>query len=109
MREKRGEFLRAPKCLKSYRRLRIITSLGIFHNAAGKIDRTFEHIEIANVVFQGMFGTTAQSCGLNQAVPAERSDVVAVLTGEATDFAYGEVECCEQPHIEDRGIDALER
>ena len=66
--------------------------LGIRHDAAGEIDRAFEGIEIANVIFHGLLGSTAQGCGLDQTVPRERRDVVAVLTGEATDFADREVE-----------------
>src|SRR6202789_386198 len=86
-----------------------ITLLGIRHDPASKIDRTFDRIEVPNVVLHGLFGATAQCCGLDQTVFTERSDVVSVLAGEATDFANREVERRKQSHVEDRGIDALER
>src|SRR6202041_359786 len=86
-----------------------ITLLGIRHDPASKIDRTFDRIEVANVVLHRLFGTTAQCCGLDQTVFTERSDVSAVLAGEATDFANREVERREQSHVEDRGIGALDR
>lgn len=64
-----------------------IKLLGIFHDAAGKIDHAFEGFEIAKVVFHRLFGTTAQCCRFDQTVLGERGDVVAVLAGEAADFA----------------------
>jgi hypothetical protein len=70
--------------------------LGIFYDAAGSIDRAFERIEIAEVVFHGPFGATAQGCGLDQTVLAERGDIVTVLAREATDFANREVERAEE-------------
>ena len=42
-----------------------ITLLGILYDAAGKIDRAFDGIEIANIIFHSLFGTTAQCRGLD--------------------------------------------
>ena len=86
-----------------------MTLRGVFYDADGELDRAFESIQITDVVFHRLLGTTAQGGSLDQTLLGERGNVGAVLAGKATYFADREVERREESDVKDGSIDVLER